>query len=161
MEKEVHCDCTTGCRNRRCTCLKNDEPCDENCTCADCQNPLNDVDVDGLSICAIRNIEEYKALSEEELAAEYELPCGCETISLRQLLKGYTCRECGEVYWFSFCWYATNAAIGGNGTARAATSVHTVSRCLVSIAGPRGPMQGCFDSGSGYGLQESLYDGTD
>ena len=98
MEKEVHCDCTTGCRNRRCTCLKNDEPCDENCTCADCQNPLNDVDVDGLSICAIRNIEEYKALSEEELAAEYELPCGCETISLRQLLKGYTCRECGEVY---------------------------------------------------------------
>jgi hypothetical protein len=61
------------------------------------------VDVDALSICAIQNIEEYKALSEKDLAEEYELPCGCETVPLRQLLKSYTCQECGESYWFSFC----------------------------------------------------------
>ena len=104
MEKEVHCKCKSGCRSRRCPCLKNNEPCDEHCTCTDCHNPLNGVDVDALSICAIQNIDEYKALSEEALAEEYVLPCGCETVPLRQLLKDYACQGCGEVYWYSFCW---------------------------------------------------------
>ncbi len=104
MEKRVHCSCKTGCRNRRCSCLNNNEPCDENCACIDCHNPLNGVDVDGLSICAVRNIEKYKALSEEELAEEYELPCECEVVPLKRLLKDYSCQECGESYWYSFCW---------------------------------------------------------
>lgn len=104
MEKEVHCNCKTGCQNRRCLCLRNNEPCDESCNCIDCHNPLNGVDVDALSVCAIQNIEEYKALSEEELAQEYRLPCECESVPLRQLLNDYTCRKCGEVYWYSFCW---------------------------------------------------------
>ena len=106
MEKEVHCNCKSGCRTRRCPCLKNNEPCDENCTCTDCHNPLNGVDVDALSICAIQNIDAYKALSEETLAEEYELPCGCETVPLRQLLEDYACQECGETYWYAFCWQA-------------------------------------------------------
>ena len=63
------------------------------------------MDVNALSICAIRNIDEYKALSEKELAKEYELLCGCETVPLRQLLKSYFCEECSESYWFSFCWW--------------------------------------------------------
>lgn len=104
MNKKFHCNCKTGCRTRRCACLKNGEPCDEQCTCTDCRNPLNGVDVDKLSVCAIQNIEELKALSEEELAEEYELPCGCERVPLRLLLDDYACQACGAVYWYSFCW---------------------------------------------------------
>jgi hypothetical protein len=40
MGKTVNCNCKSGCRTRRRTCLKHNEPCDENCTCADCHNPL-------------------------------------------------------------------------------------------------------------------------
>ena len=104
MEKEVHCKCKSGCRNRRCPCLKNNEPCDEHCACTDCHNPLNGVDVEALSICAIQNIEIYKGLTEKELTTEYELPCGDESVPLKELLKGYQCQGCGETYWFSFCW---------------------------------------------------------
>jgi hypothetical protein len=104
MEKQVRCSCKTGCANKRCACLKNNEPCDESCTCSDCHNPLNGVEVDDLSICAIQNIEEYKALLEKDLEQEYELPCGCETVPLEYLLDDYSCQECGETYWYSFCW---------------------------------------------------------
>lgn len=104
MEKKASCQCKSGCQNRRCACLKNNEACGESCGCIECQNPLNGVDLEALSICAIQNIEIYKDLSEEELAEEYELPCECEAVPLRKLLKDYTCRECGESYWFSFCW---------------------------------------------------------
>jgi carboxyl-terminal PDZ ligand of neuronal nitric oxide synthase protein len=103
LEKEVNCQCKTGCRNRRCACLKNNEPCGENCRCTDCQNPLNGVDVENLSLCTIQNIELYKALSPEALAKMYELPCGCESVPLRQLLNDYSC-SCGETWWYSFCW---------------------------------------------------------
>ena len=65
MEKTVHCKCKTGCRNRRCICFRNNEPCDENCGCADCNNPLNGVDRENLSICALQNIEEYTELSKD------------------------------------------------------------------------------------------------
>ncbi len=103
-KKEVSCNCKSGCRNRRCACLKNNEPCGEACGCIDCQNPLNGVDLEVLSICAIQNIEIYKDPSAEELAEEYDLPCGCETVPLRQLLESYTCQKCKESYWYSFCW---------------------------------------------------------
>ena len=104
MEKQVHCSCRSGCQTRRCRCLKNNEPCDENCTCVDCRNPLNGVDVDTLSVCAIQSIDQYKALSEQALAQRHELPCGHARAPLRQLLKGYACGECADTYWYSFCW---------------------------------------------------------
>ena len=103
MEKETNCNCKSGCTNRRCACLKNNEPCDEACTCVNCQNPLNGVNLEALSVCAIQNIDRYKALSEAELAEEIELPCGCETVPLRNLLGDYDC-QCGETWWYSFCW---------------------------------------------------------
>jgi len=105
MIKEEHCNCKAGCENRRCVCLRNNEPCDEHCGCTDCHNPLNDVDVDSLSLCAIQNIETVKALSDKDLAAAYEMPCGHGSVPLRDLLKAYACQDCkGEVYWYSFCW---------------------------------------------------------
>jgi len=105
MMKFESCNCKSGCQNRRCVCLKNNEPCDENCGCANCRNPLNGVDIDNLSVCAIQNMEAYKALSTQELAALYELPCGHESVPLTQLLQEYACEECGgEDYWYSFCW---------------------------------------------------------
>ena len=104
MEKTVHCRCKSGCRSRRCVCLSHNEPCDENCGCVECYNPLNGVDIDNLSICAVQNIEEYKDLLEDELAEKYELPCGCEQVALRQLIGDYICSKCGEGYWYFFCW---------------------------------------------------------
>jgi hypothetical protein len=41
---------------------------------------------------------------EEELNEKYELSCGCEEVPLRDLMGDYTCRKCGDVYWYSFCW---------------------------------------------------------
>jgi len=104
MEKNVHCKCKTGCTSRRCVCLKNSEPCDAQCGCVDCENPLNGVDVENLSACAIQNISEVSELTDEELEEELELPCGCEEVPLKNLLGHYSCSKCGEVYWYSFCW---------------------------------------------------------
>lgn len=104
MKKTVHCKCKSGCRNRRCVCLGNNEPCDEKCLCMDCQNPLNGVDVEKLSICTLQNIEHYRELSEQELEEKYELSCGCEEVALKELLGEYRCSKCGDVYWYSFCW---------------------------------------------------------
>ena len=104
MTKTVHCKCKSGCRNRRCACLKNNEPCDEKCGCVDCQNPLNELDVENLTVCAIQNISEYKELADEELECKHELPCGCEEVALKNLMGDYSCKKCGDVYWYSFCW---------------------------------------------------------
>jgi hypothetical protein len=103
MEKEYHCSCTTGCDTYRCSCLKHHEPCDEDCGCVDCQNPLNGVDVDGLTVCAIQSIEKVKGLSDEALAQPYQLACGHETVTLRDLLRKHACETCGAVFWYSFC----------------------------------------------------------
>jgi hypothetical protein len=104
MKKEYHCNCKTGCDTYRCSCLKHNEPCDEECGCVDCQNPLNGVDVDALTVCAIQHIHEVKMLTEEALAELYELPCGEAQVPLSELLGGYQCPECNETYWYSFCW---------------------------------------------------------
>lgn len=105
MGKTASCRCRSGCNNRRCACLKNNEPCDENCGCVGCQNPLNGVDIEGLSVCTIQNIEQCKSLSEDELQEEYLLPCGHQRVVLEKLLGPYECKECeGEYWWFSFCW---------------------------------------------------------
>jgi hypothetical protein len=71
MKKTVHCKCKSGCSNRRCVCLQNNESCDELCGCSNCKNPLNGTDVETLSICTIQNIEEYKYLSIDELEERY------------------------------------------------------------------------------------------
>ena len=89
MGKTVHCKCKSGCSNRRCVCLRNNEPCDESCGCSNCENPLNGMDVEALSICTIQNIEEYKNLSSDELEEKYKLPCGCEQVPLKDLLGDY------------------------------------------------------------------------
>lgn len=103
MEKTEKCKCKSDCQNRRCKCLKNNEPCDENCGCTNCANPLNGMDVEGLSVCAISNIKTVKELSDKELAKLHELPCGDESVPLEKLLKGYDCEGCNETYWYSFC----------------------------------------------------------
>ena len=104
MEKENQCNCKTGCQNLRCKCLKNNEACDEQCGCTNCQNPLNGVNLAGLSVCTIQNIQLYKSLSKPELDALLELPCGDGEAPLRQLVSGFTCSGCHEEYWYSFCW---------------------------------------------------------
>jgi len=104
MEKRHQCNCKTGCASYRCACLKNGEPCNEGCGCVDCRNPLNGVDVEHLSVCAIQNIETYKALSERDLEELQDLPCGDASVPLRDLLYEYHCEGCGESYWYSFCW---------------------------------------------------------
>jgi hypothetical protein len=104
MDKTYHCNCKTGCETGRCTCLRNGEPCDEGCGCVECANPLNGVDVERLSACAIQNIEAFKALSAQDLETPYELPCGHASVPLRELLGAHYCQGCGESYWYSFCW---------------------------------------------------------
>jgi hypothetical protein len=104
MEKNYHCNCKSGCINSRCSCYKNQEPCDDKCGCVECKNPLNGIDVEEYSICALQNINSVKNLSLEELEEEYKLPCGCESVKLKDLLKKYECKGCGTEYWFSFCW---------------------------------------------------------
>lgn len=56
-----------------------------------------------LSLCARSNLKKLKALTQEALSREYELPCGCEEVELRYLLDDYECEECGEAYFYSFC----------------------------------------------------------
>ena len=104
MGKYFNCNCKTGCLSYRCNCLKNNEPCDEKCGCNNCRNPLNDVDVDNITICAIQNIEKYKNLTHEELEEVHDLPCGHKKVPLKKLLNNYYCEECDETYWYSFCW---------------------------------------------------------
>ena len=63
MEKNVHCKCKTGCTNRRCICVRNDEPCDDKCGCVDCKNPLNPEEIEKLIRSATEALEKYKELS--------------------------------------------------------------------------------------------------
>ena len=104
IDKEYHCNCTTGCDTYRCSCLKHNEPCDEECGCVDCRNPLNGVDVAHLTVCALQNIAVVRDLSDQDLETRYELPCEHAMVPLKDLLDEYSCPECGEIYWYSFCW---------------------------------------------------------
>ena len=104
MCKNEHCKCKSGCCNKRCHCFKGGEPCDENCGCMKCENPLNGVDTENITNCAIQNIEKYKALTARDLAQVHKLPCEHEMAPLEKLLSEYECQKCGEMYWYSFCW---------------------------------------------------------
>jgi hypothetical protein len=68
MEKNVHCNCKTGCTNRRCICARNDEPCDDKCGCVDCKNPLNPEEIKKLLRFATETLEKYKELSKPPTA---------------------------------------------------------------------------------------------
>jgi len=104
-EVKTQCNCKGKCKNNRCLCRKNRRPCSEDCKCQDCQNPYNGVDVEGLSICSLDAIEEYKNLTKEDLAQLVELPCECETVALKDLLVDeYSCSKCDEIHYYSFCW---------------------------------------------------------
>ncbi len=102
----VQCNCRAGCGNKRCACLKNRQGCGEQCKCVECQNPLNGVDTEALSVCAIENIHKVKQLTDKQLDKKWELPCGCEEAALKDLLDDYNCQVCDTPYWFSFCWNA-------------------------------------------------------
>lgn len=104
MGNNVSCNCKTGCTTRRCVCLKNSQPCNDKCGCKDCKNPLNGVQVEELSSCAVQHIDLFKKLSQKQLDTLLDLPCECEKVPLRKLIREYTCSKCDEVYWFSFCW---------------------------------------------------------
>lgn len=104
IDQELTCKCKGQCKNNRCTCKKNRQPCSKNCKCKNCKNPYNGVDVEKLHICALDSIEEYKTLSPKDLEEEFELPCECETVKLKDLLNEHTCSQCSEVYYISFCW---------------------------------------------------------
>lgn len=98
------CNCKGGCRTRRCPCVRDNKPCGDSCGCMDCANPLNGLDVENLSICAIQHADVVRNLTEAQLETPIEMPCGHAPVPLRQLLKDYECPECEESYWFSFCW---------------------------------------------------------
>jgi len=93
MEEKTQCNCKGKCKNNRCSCKKNRQPCSEECNCKDCQNPYNGVEVEGMHICSLDSVEQYKNLTEKELNTVHPLPCE------------YSCSKCGEVYYFSFCWH--------------------------------------------------------
>ena len=59
--------------------------------------------VDQRSDCARDHLAKSKDLSEKKLNEEYELPCGCESATLKNLLENYTCSICDVEYYYSFC----------------------------------------------------------
>ncbi len=98
------CQCQSECKTKRCSCLKNGRACTEQCQCQQCNNPFNEIDAAVLlSDCARHNIKKVIALSDLALNKKYELPCGCASIPLKDLLENHTCQGCDEPYYYSFC----------------------------------------------------------
>ena len=54
--------------------------------------------------CTLDAIKKYKNLSQKKLEKLYELPCECEEVPLKDLIDEYNCSDCGETYFYSFCW---------------------------------------------------------
>src|SRR5205823_4373423 len=106
----------------------------ETCSCVDCKNPFNNIEnADQLSDCARHHITRVVLLSEKKLSQEYELPCGCESAVLKDLLEDYACSRCDESYYYSFC---MNEVIDNNSMlhCRACGICREDSECIVSIA---------------------------
>lgn len=59
--------------------------------------------IDKLTDCARDHIEKISLLTSGSLCRKYELPCGCESVPLKDLIYGCECSECGELYFYSFC----------------------------------------------------------
>ena len=56
-----------------------------------------------VSQCASHNETLYLGLSQQELDTPLVLPCGCKTLTLKQLTKSHRCESCDKLYWYSFC----------------------------------------------------------
>lgn len=68
-------------------------------------NPLNNIDnIDELNPCILANIKQYQELTKFDLEQKFELTCGCEEATLKDLIFGYECTQCGEEYRYSLCW---------------------------------------------------------
>lgn len=67
-------------------------------------NALESINAEDLTDCAFDYISQHKALSKKAEEKKYELPCGCEEVTLGELVSDYQCSECDETYFYSFCW---------------------------------------------------------
>jgi len=38
IHESIHCTCPGGCKKKYCVCLKSGLPCNERCSCKDCEN---------------------------------------------------------------------------------------------------------------------------
>ena len=56
-----------------------------------------------LSNCACHHSKKIALLPDKKLNEEYELACGCESTTLKNLLKDFECSECGEACYYCFC----------------------------------------------------------
>lgn len=111
MKSSGACQCKGRCDSRRCKCLKNGQPCGDQCKCVDCENPLNGMDVSKMSDCAIGNALLVRELTPENLETLISLPCDHEPVPLKSLIGGYDCPGCkGETYFYSFCFGAAQQA---------------------------------------------------
>lgn len=102
--KSEACQCKGRCDSRRCKCLKSGRPCGDDCKCVGCQNPLNGMDVEKMSGCAIGNAIILRELQPAQLEALVSLPCEHDPVPLKELIGGYSCPKCdGDEYFYSFC----------------------------------------------------------
>jgi len=56
-----------------------------------------------VSQCATHHEQLTDGLSQQELEAPLTLPCGCDTLTFKQLVYSYHCVPCDKLYWYSFC----------------------------------------------------------
>jgi hypothetical protein len=101
---DVACRCRSGCKTGRCACRGVGKRCSEACSCKDCANPFQQLELEEPSACLVQNVQAYLELPAKQRQLELKLPCGHGTAKLSQLLGDYSCPKCDEVYWYSFCW---------------------------------------------------------
>lgn len=97
----MSCSCKSGCRSRHCTCFQRGVICSSDCNCSSCKNPFNTFP--SLNNCTRDNVNKLDRLTQKQLNEGHELPCGCETVPLKQLIEEYECSSCKELYYYSFC----------------------------------------------------------
>jgi len=104
MNNTNPCQCLSACKTKRCPCLKAGRACTAACQCRQCKNPFNLIDAAvQLSDCARAHIKTVALLTVQRLKQKHELPCGCSSASLKNLLKNHLCHGCDEMYYYSFC----------------------------------------------------------
>jgi len=103
-EANLACRCRSGCGNRRCLCYRAGQACGDACRCVGCSNPFKHLKGSELGACAREHVQWILQLTENVKREVLELPCGCGEALLGDLIEEYTCPECEESYWYSFCW---------------------------------------------------------
>jgi hypothetical protein len=118
------CTCDAGqCTTKGCLCSRERLWCNTRCKCQGsilcCTNPINQQ----LTLCAKQSIlsPSNSPISANipfscELEQVVRLPCRCSSVQLRQIISQYECSECGQQYYYSFCF-------------RSVVSVETVWHC--------------------------------